>query len=94
MARICFEEIGDPFQNIERINFGALLHFIDPAIFNQNFIIIFFVLVIHCFMLAFTLRILRGSHRLVTFLYFVPLVWVVAITSYVVEVGFGGMLAS
>ena len=87
-------ELGDPFQNIERINIGSILHFIDPVIYNQNFIIIFIVLVIHCFMLAFTLRILRGSHRFVTLLYFVPLVWVVAITSFVVEIGFGGMLGA
>ena len=87
-------EIGNPFENVERINIGALLHFIDPTIYNQNFIIIFFVLVIHCFMLAMTLRLLRGSHKLVTLLYFVPFVWVVAITSFVVEVVFGGMLAT
>jgi flagellar protein FlaJ len=87
-------ELGDPFQNIERINIGSILHFIDPALYNQNFIIIFVVMVIHCFMLALTLRFLRGSHRFVTLLYFVPFVWVVAVTSFVVELGFGGMLGA
>ena len=87
-------EIGDPFENVERINIPALLNFIPPDIYNQNFIIIFFVLLIHCFMMAVTLRLLRGSHNLVILLYFVPFVWVVAITSYVVEVGFGGMLGT
>jgi hypothetical protein len=45
-------------------------------------------------MLALTLRFLRGSHKFVTLLYFVPFVWVVAITSFVVDVIFGGMLAT
>jgi flagellar protein FlaJ len=87
-------ETGNPFENVERINIPALLNFIDPAIYNQNFIIIFLVLVIHCLMMALTLRILRGSHKFVTLLYFVPFVWIVAITSYIVEVGFGGMLST
>jgi membrane-associated PAP2 superfamily phosphatase len=43
-------------------------------------------------MLALTIRMLRGSHILITFLYFVPFVWVVAITSFIVEFVFGGML--
>lgn len=85
-------EIGDPFQNMERINLGAILHFIDPSIYNQNFIIIFIVLVIHCFMLAMTIQLMRGSHKLVTLLYFVPFVWVVAFTSFIVKITFGGML--
>ncbi|UCF50334.1 MAG: archaellar assembly protein FlaJ [Thermoplasmatales archaeon] len=87
-------ETGNPFENVERINIPALLNFIDPAIYNQNFIVIFLVLVIHCLMMALTLRILRGSHKFVTLLYFVPFVWIVAITSYIVEVGFGGMLST
>ncbi|MCK4365145.1 MAG: archaellar assembly protein FlaJ [Thermoplasmatales archaeon] len=87
-------ETGDPFQNVERINLPALLNFISPEAYNQNFIIIFTVLVIHCFMMSLTLRILRGSHKFVTLMYFVPFVWVVAITSYIVDVGFGGMLST
>jgi flagellar protein FlaJ len=87
-------ETGDPFQSVERINIGALLHFVQPEIYNQNFLIVFFVLVIHCLMMALTVQILRGSHRLITLLYFVPFVWIVAITSYIVEIGFGGMLGS
>jgi archaellum biogenesis protein FlaJ (TadC family) len=87
-------ETGNPFENVERINIPALLNFISPELYNQNFIIIFVVLIIHCFMMALTLRVLRGSHSLVTLLYFVPFVWVVSITSYIVEIGFGGMLSS
>ena len=86
-------QTGDPFAGSD-INIGTILHSISPAQYDQNFIIIFVVMIIHCLMMALTLRMLRGSHKLVTFLYFVPLVWVVAITSYVVDTGFGGMLAT
>jgi flagellar protein FlaJ len=87
-------ETGDPFAGQE-INLGTtLLHHIDPGLFANNFYIIFFVMVVHCVMMALTLRVLRGSHKYVTLMYFVPLVWVVAITSYVVKTGFGGMLAT
>ena len=86
--------VGDPFTDMEQVNVGSILYFIDPNIYNQNFLIIFVVLFIHCFMLAFTLRLLRGSHKYVTLLYFVPFVWIVAITSYLVEVILGGMLAT
>ena len=87
-------ETGNPFENVERIDIPSILNFIDPNIYNQNFIIIFIVLAIHCLMMAFTLRLLRGSHIYLTFLYFVPFVWIVSITSFIVEVGFGGMLAT
>jgi len=87
-------ETGDPFKSVDRINIGALLHFVQPDVYNQNFLIIFIVLVAHCLMMALTLRMLRGGHKLVTLLFFVPFVWIIAITSYIVEIGFGGMLAS
>jgi len=41
-------------------------------------------------MLALTLKMMRGSHQYVTYLYFVPFVWIVAITSVVVQVSIGG----
>ena len=86
-------EIGDPFKGMEqRINIGALLHWVPPEVYNQNFLIIFIVLIINCFMLALTIRMLRGSHKLITLLYFVPFVWIVAITSFVVEIAFGSIL--
>lgn len=85
---------GDPFSGLEGLSGieGSLLNYIPPEMYNLNFMIIFFVLVIHCFMLALTIKVLRGSHKLITLLYFVPFVWIVAITSYVVETFFGGML--
>jgi len=87
-------ETGQPFSGAEQINIGTVLYTMDPAIYEANFIIIFFVLVIHCFMLALTLRILRGSHKYLTLLYFTPFVWVVAGTSFVVQEGLGGMLGA
>ena len=86
-------EIGDPFSDVGRIEVPAFLYVIPAGVYDQIFLIVFFVLVAHCFMMAFTLRVLRGSHTLLTLMYFVPFVWVVAITSYAVEIGFGGMLA-
>jgi flagellar protein FlaJ len=86
-------QVGNPLSEAE-VNIGQILHSIEPGIYNQNFIIIFIVLVIHCFMLAYTLRVLRGSHFMVTFIYFTPFVWIVAVTSYVVENVFGGMLSA
>jgi flagellar protein FlaJ len=86
-------ETGDPFAETE-LNVGSILHYIDPGLYNNNFYIIFFVLLIHCILMAMTLRLMRGSHKYVTYMYFVPLVWTVAITSYVIETGFGGMLSS
>jgi flagellar protein FlaJ len=85
--------IGDPFDTVGRIEIPTFLYVIPPEAYQQIFLIVFFVLVAHCFMMAFTLRVLRGSHSLLTLIYFVPFVWVVAITCVAVKVGFGGMLA-
>jgi archaellum biogenesis protein FlaJ (TadC family) len=87
-------EVGNPFNSLDGVNVGGILYFIDPNIYNQNFLIIFFVLVVHCFMLAYTLRLLRGGHVYVTLLFFVPFVWIVSITSLIVEVYIGGMLGA
>jgi flagellar protein FlaJ len=85
-------ETGDPFSGVERVNIGALLYTLDPTDYVTSFIIVFVVLVIHSFMMAFTIMTLRGSHRLLTLLFFVPFVWVVAITSVAVERLLGGYL--
>ena len=45
-------------------------------------------------MLARTLKIMRGSHQYVTYIYFVPFVWIVAVTSVVVQVSIGGMMGA
>ena len=82
---------GDPFSGIE-VDLGEILFTVPPEIFINNFFIIFVVLLIHCFMLSLTIRTLRGSHFLVTFLYFIPFVWIVAITATVVTYSLGGFL--
>jgi len=90
------QETGDPFSGVEGLSGigGSILNYIPPELYDLNYIIIFFVLVIHCFMLAYTIRLLRGSHKITTLVYFVPFVWVVSITSYVVETAFSGMLGA
>ncbi len=82
---------GDPFAGTT-IDVGAILSTVPPEVFTNNFIIVFIVLVIHCFMLAITIRTLRGSHMLMTLFYFVPFVWVVAITGAFIDIGLGGYL--
>ena len=87
---------GDPFSDVEGMgNIGNnILNYVPPEMYSQNFIVVFLVLFIHCLMMAFTLKILRGSHKYITFLYFVPFVWVVSSTSFLVEHLFGGMLTT
>jgi len=87
-------ETGTPFSEVDQINIGSILYTIDPSLYENNFIIIFLVLVIHCFMIALTIRILRGSHKYLTLLYFIPFVWIVSVTSFIVEKYLGGMLAT
>lgn len=88
-------DIGDPFVGIEgmqTIDMGGLLHSISPEMYYGNYLIIFTVLVAHCFMLSLTLRVIRGSHKYVTLLYFIPFVWTVSITSVLVQIFVGGMI--
>ncbi len=87
-------QTGDPFRQIEGMGDigGSLLYSIPEQMYAGNFIIIFVVLLIHCLMLALTLKVIRGSHKYVFFLYFVPFVWVVSITSIIVQVFIGDIL--
>ncbi|MEM4258234.1 MAG: type II secretion system F family protein [Candidatus Thermoplasmatota archaeon] len=82
---------GNPFRGTT-IDVGAILKTVPPEVFTYNFIIIFIVLTIHCCMLALTLRTLRGSHLYLTLLYFVPFVWVVAVTGAFIDIGLGTYL--
>jgi len=89
---IMLESIAShPFEGTT-IDVGAILSTVPPEVFTNNFIIIFIVLIIHCFMLSLTIRTLRGSHLLMTLFYFVPFVWVVAITGVFIDIGLGGYL--
>ncbi|MEF8879966.1 MAG: type II secretion system F family protein [Candidatus Thermoplasmatota archaeon] len=88
-------DMGNPFANTEGmggLEMGQLLHSIPPSMYYGNFLIIFAVLVIHCLMLSLTLKVIRGSHKYLVFLYFVPFVWIVAITSVVVQIFIGGII--
>ena len=87
-------ETGDPYSGLEGMNNigGNLLTAIPPDLYNGNYLTIFVVLVIHCFMLSLTLKTIRGSHKYITFLYFVPFIWIVSITSAVVQIFITGMM--
>ncbi|MBU0497019.1 MAG: archaellar assembly protein FlaJ [Candidatus Thermoplasmatota archaeon] len=82
---------GDPFSSTN-IDLGALLSSVPPVVFSNNMIIIFIVFTLHCFLLAITLRTLRGSHFILTFVFFVPFVWIIAVTQWMVIVFLGGYL--
>ena len=82
---------GHPFEGTP-VDVGSILTTVPPEVFTQNFVLIFVVLLAHSFLMGLTIRSLRGSHILVTFFYFVPFAWIVAITSAVVDVGLRGYL--
>ena len=85
-------ETGDPFSGLDTINIGTLLYIVPPEVFETIMMVIFMVLTIHCFVLSYTLKTLRGSHTLLSFLFFTPFVWIIAITANVVRIIIGGML--
>jgi len=85
-------ETGDPTAGLGGYEGVAILHAIPPEMYANTFIIIFIVLVVHCFMLSLTLKTIRGSHPYVISLFFVPFVWIVAITSFVVQSYVKGMM--
>jgi flagellar protein FlaJ len=82
---------GNPFAGTN-IDVGAILTTVPPEVFTQNFFLIFFVLLAHSFLMGLTIRSLRGSHFIVTFFYFIPFAWIVAITSAAVDIGLRGYL--
>jgi flagellar protein FlaJ len=82
---------GAPFEGTS-IDVGAILTTVSPQVFTNNFMLIFFVLIAHTFLLALTIRALRGSHILTTLYYFIPFAWIVAITSAAVDIGLRGYL--
>jgi len=82
---------GHPFEGTP-VDVGSILTTVPPEVFTQNFFLIFIVLLIHSFLMGLTIRSLRGSHFLVSFCYFVPFAWIVAITSAAVDIGLRGYL--
>ncbi len=85
-------ETGDPFSNLEGIDIGTLLYTVPPETYDFILLVIFLVMAVHSLILSYTVKVVRGSHPYLTFLYFVPFVWVVAITSSVVELFIKGIL--
>lgn len=85
-------EAGEPFKNLQQINIGAILTTVPPQIFSNIFYVVFLILIIHCLILSLTIKELRGSHLLITLLYFVPMVWIVSITSFVVTTFLGSYI--
>ncbi|MCX6670998.1 MAG: type II secretion system F family protein [Euryarchaeota archaeon] len=82
---------GNPFEGTT-IDVGAILTTVPPEVFTQNFFLIFMVLLAHSFLMGLTIRSMRGSHFLVTFFYFIPFAWIVAVTSVAVDIGLRGYL--
>jgi len=69
-----------------------ILYHVPDEMYAGAFLTIFIVLVIHCFLLSLTLKTIRGSHPYVITLFFVPFVWIVAITSFLVQIFIGNMM--
>ena len=82
---------GDPFKGTN-IDVGTILSSVKPEAFTNTYIIIFIVMIIHCFLLSLTIRTLRGSHKMVTFFYFIPFMWIVTITAIGVSILLGQYL--
>ncbi|MCD6411895.1 MAG: archaellar assembly protein FlaJ [Thermoplasmata archaeon] len=78
-------QAGNPFENISFINIGPIVSVIPQSTLAGISNMVFFVLVIHSLILSLTIKVLRGSHKLIIPLYFVPFVWIVAITSVAVN---------
>ena len=87
-------ETGDPFSNLEGINIGTLLYTVPPETYDFILLVIFLVLAAHSLILAYTVKVIRGSHAYLTFLYFVPFVWIIALTSWAVDFYIKGMLTA
>jgi flagellar protein FlaJ len=70
----------------------VILQAIPERTISSAFIIIFFVLVVHCFIIAYTMKVLRGGHKFLTFFNFVLLVWSVAAIAVGIEYGMSQFL--
>jgi len=82
--------IGNPLESV-----GvelSVLQTIPEAIISNTFIIMFFVLVIHCFIIAYTMKVLRGGHKFIALFNFVPLVWSVAVIAVGTDIGISQFL--
>jgi flagellar protein FlaJ len=77
--------IGDPFLAAGLTT--PIIQVISQETLSNAFMTVFFVLLIHCFILSYTIKVLRGGHKYITLFHFVPLVWIVALISTGVTIG-------
>ncbi|RLF48587.1 MAG: hypothetical protein DRN19_06390, partial [Thermoplasmata archaeon] len=85
-------EASQPLENLQQIDIGAILNTVPPQTFSNMYILIFLVLIVHSLILALTIRTLRGSHIMITPLYFVPMVWISSLTGFVVKTVIGSYI--
>ena len=86
-------ESGGALQGEATSEIGAtILYHVPAEMYSSVYLTIFFVLVVHCFLLSLTIKAIRGSHPYVIPLFFVPFVWIVAATSYLVKIYIGSMM--
>ena len=75
-------QMGAVFENLQRTTgLGGILPSIPSEVFSNVFLIIFIVLLLHSFIMALTIKVLRGSHRLSILFYFVIMSWIVSLTA-------------
>ncbi len=85
-------EASQPLEDLQQIDIGGILHTVPLQTFSNIYIVIFLVLIVHSLILALTIRTLRGSHIMITPLYFVPMVWISSITGFVVKTFIGSYI--
>lgn len=81
-------------EGISDLGMQTILSTVPPKMYEDAFLIIFIVLIVHCFLLSYTLKVIRGSHTYIVFFYFVPFVWIVTITYLVVNTAIAGLLSA
>jgi len=94
MNQMLIETSGAATETEGMSGMQTILSSVSPELYESAFFVIFIVLVIHCLMLALTLKVIRGSHRYIVFFYFVPFVWIVTITYLVVNTVIAGILSA
>lgn len=82
--------IGDPFEpvGIEM----PILQVVSEEVMTTTEIVTFFVLIIHCLIISYTIKVLRGGHKFIALFHFVPLLWIVAIIAVGTTFGLSSFL--
>jgi len=82
--------IGDPFESV-----GVempILQVVSEEVMSTTEMVTFFVLLIHCAIIAFTIKALRGGHKFITLFHFIPLIWIVAVVAIGTTFGLSSFL--